>query len=345
MLIIGFESARMSASDPIANPDVSAVSEFGDEQELADLYLFGGWRLASDFPIPALPTAAKGDADVKIVAGRVPAQLEGAVAASHPVLSVGTDGTVLLTIPGLLRILIEDACRVTVDVLANQVDVSIGMLLRGPVLAILARQRGMLPFQGSVVRLGDGAIALLGPSGCGKSVLAALLAQRGFEVLSDGLCLMTPDPDGTTIQPLSPVLRLWPDALAALDVPALEVRPYRSDGGYGFVTMSPATASPPMLPVPLRGIFVLCIDKCRCKDVAIVGLRPAETIGRLSATLSARPAMVAGPWGRDVGKQLATVAAAGPVMAIHPAENWAQGALLTDAILDYLSGGIEGKQS
>lgn len=295
-------------------------------------YDVAGWHLASAFPLPGLPEAERRDlVDIEIVSGAVPAGLGGDVVVDHLVFTVGRDGTVLMTIPGLLRILIAFGRRVTVHALVEQGDGDIGMLLRGPVLAVLARQRGLLPFQASAIRYGDGAAALLGPSGCGKSVLTAMLARRGVEVLSDGLCLIAAGPDGGIVHPLSPALRLWRDAWTALGFGDSEVVACRPDCGYGFTASHPAAPT-----LPLRSIvFVRSCEEMPGEEV-MVGLRPAEMLARLSLALTARPALVVGPLARHLGGQLAGVAAAAHLVAVRSAESWERAERLADDILERL---------
>lgn len=307
-------------------------------------YDVAGWHLASAFALPGLPeTGGHGPIDIEIISGDVPAWPDGNVVVDHLVFSVGRDGTVMMTIAGLLRILIADGRRVTVHTLVEQEDASIGMLLRGPVLAVLARQRGLLPFQASAIRHGDGAVALLGPAGCGKSVLTALLARGGPEILSDGLCLIAAGPDGATIRPLSPALRLWRDAWTALGLDDAKVAACRPDRGYGFVTPHPAAATPPSSTVPLRAIVFVRARGEMPDEELTDGPRPVEALARLSLTLAARPALVAGPLARHLGGQLAGVAASARLLAARSAESWEEAERLADGILDRLGndgGGI-----
>ena len=283
-------------------------------------YDIAGWRLVSDFSIPALPPAAnEAVTDIDITAGAVPARLDGSGGPDHPAWAMGRDGAALLTIPGLLRILIENGRRVTVHALAEPDSLSIGMLLRGPVLAVLACQRGLLPFVGSAVRFDGGALALLGLPGGGKSVLAAMMARHGHAVLTDGLCVMATGAEGVSVQPLSPSLRLWPDAQRALGFDQADMAPYRPDGGFGFTTapsMSPLTA------VPLRKVIIIDGNQVPPDNPAFVSLPPAETIGQLSATLAARPALLAGPWAARLIGQLTAVARAGRPALTHPTRDW-----------------------
>jgi hypothetical protein len=87
-------------------------------------------------------------------------------------------------------------------------------LLVGPVLGGLLWSRDMISLHGSVVAIGQHAVALLGDAGIGKSTLAASLAQRGHAVLSDDVAAFTERADGRWwVQPGYPRLRLEPRAL------------------------------------------------------------------------------------------------------------------------------------
>jgi hypothetical protein len=64
-------------------------------------------------------------------------------------------------------------------------------------------------------------VAFLARSGQGKSSLAAHLAQRGFRVLADDVCLIDPTPaDEVMVIPTAPWLKLWRDSLQHLGAQA-----------------------------------------------------------------------------------------------------------------------------
>src|SRR5439155_11302653 len=94
-------------------------------------------------------------------------------------------------------------------------EVTLRLLLFGPVLAVLLHQRGRLVLHGSAVVLCGAAVGVLGASGWGKSTLAGLLHRRGHRFITDDVVAVDVE-HGRTVAPGIPELRLWPDTAAAL---------------------------------------------------------------------------------------------------------------------------------
>jgi len=88
----------------------------------------------------------------------------------------------------------------------------------GPAFALLLHQRGRFILHASAVVIGGAAVAFMGGHGWGKSTMAALLHARGHTAISDDLTAI--DVDHGTVYPAFPQLKLWPDALASLSLPA-----------------------------------------------------------------------------------------------------------------------------
>jgi|GEM_PF-3891923 len=286
----------------------------------------GPWTLSSAFALPGLdvwdqPCSAP---DIVIEAAPIPPRFSEAPVFDHPVYRVWADGAVLLTIPGLLQIAVTGGSRVIVQALAAPDSQSLGMILRGPVLAILARQRQILPFWGAAVRYDEKALVLLGRPGVGKSVLAALLAQRGFDLLADGLCLLAP-----ALHSMPSFLRLWQPARNQLGL---------GDGvedGAAFIPM-PRSSDQTVGPVPLRQIFVLSDLRPPQGDRLPYALPLPQMIGYLSGLLAAAPAVTASPFAPRLGSELAAVVMAGKPLWLPAATEWDQAEPLVSTLLDAL---------
>jgi hypothetical protein len=88
--------------------------------------------------------------------------------------------------------------------------------LLGPVLGVLLRLRGTVCLHASAIALEGQSVACVGPPGAGKSTTAAILAQRGWSVVSDDVVALAEDRGAFCILPAYPYLCLWPDSVAML---------------------------------------------------------------------------------------------------------------------------------
>lgn len=92
----------------------------------------------------------------------------------------------------------------------------VAVYLRGPVLGLVLRLRGILCLHASAIAAGDGAIAILGEAGAGKSTTAAGFLELGFPLLADDVAALDDDGDVFRVRAGYPRLNLWPDVGNAL---------------------------------------------------------------------------------------------------------------------------------
>jgi hypothetical protein len=92
--------------------------------------------------------------------------------------------------------------------------------LLGTIFAVLCHQRGLLPLHASAVSTETGVAAFLARSGQGKSSLVANLANRGFHIVADDICLVESSVSGDPLViPTAPWLKLWRASLQQLGQP------------------------------------------------------------------------------------------------------------------------------
>lgn len=219
-------------------------------------YRLCGWRVRSDLQLPELPAWSGADmpADIVIEEGRVPDQLDPR-AQEAAWLSVGDDGAVLLQIPDLVRILVRDGRCIRVQRLRAQ-DQGWRLFLLGSALAYLCLQRGLFPLHAASLRIGGRTLAIAGHSGAGKSTLAAALVRRGHGLLSDDLTVLR-GADGSgpiEVLPAFPRLKLWREAIDALQIPADGLSPVRE--GMEKYDLSPHVGFDPSA-AALDGVLLL----------------------------------------------------------------------------------------
>jgi hypothetical protein len=88
--------------------------------------------------------------------------------------------------------------------------------LLGPVMGFVLRLRGVTCLHASAIAVHGRAVVFAGHAGAGKSTLAASFARQGHAVLSEDVTALTFDADGLHVEPAYPLVRLWPESVAAL---------------------------------------------------------------------------------------------------------------------------------
>lgn len=187
-------------------------------------YQLCGWRVRSAVAVPELlawegGTAQPVDVDIRVDA--VPEQLAGAVVAVGMV-QIAADGTALVHVPDLVRILVRGGREITVQILRQERQASGWRLfLLGIGLALLCDQRGLYPLHAACLRIDGRIVAFAGVSGAGKSSLALALSRRGHALQSDDLTVLRDDgAAGITVLPAYPRLKLWRETLDWAHMPA-----------------------------------------------------------------------------------------------------------------------------
>jgi hypothetical protein len=117
-------------------------------------------------------------------------------------------------------------------------------------------------------------VAFLARSGQGKSSLAAHLAQRGFRVLADDLCLIDPAPgDEVMVIPAAPWLKLWRNSLQHLGEQADGLqRVFSEDDKYRL----PLAGS--LAPEPIRKLIFLENIEESSTTTTLKDVTPVEAI-------------------------------------------------------------------
>ena len=125
----------------------------------------------------------------------------------------------LLRIPGLARFRIRDAEAIDYQPEGDTPPEELTAFLTGSVLGILLHLRGSVVLHASAVIVDGQAMLFCGRSGAGKSTLAAALGERGYEMMSDDLCPLSPGEDGRLwVQADGRHHKLWKQSLAGLDL-------------------------------------------------------------------------------------------------------------------------------
>jgi hypothetical protein len=173
-----------------------------------------GLIICSDFECPEL-IISSGTPDVLIKFGTTPQSLKNPLFTGVRFQTSGQE--FLLTVDSIARYYIQNGNSITIEVFPDSEMSEVRLFLLGSALGAVIHQRGLLPFHGSSVKLGDSAIILSGLSGAGKSTLAAAFRQKGYHILSDDISVISFSPEGLTlVHPGYPQMKLWTDSIQKL---------------------------------------------------------------------------------------------------------------------------------
>jgi hypothetical protein len=187
-------------------------------KQAAGVYAFGGITLVSEIELPELPLVQRQTAKphpVHIRLGDVPEHLPQAVEIDPDCFATPT--YYWLRIHGIGCYLVTNGEEIIVCPEPGARPLDVRAYLLGTLFVALCQQRHFLPLHASAVSCKKGAVAFLARSGQGKSSLAAYLAQRGFPVLADDVCLIDSASGGPAmVIPTAPWLKLWRNSLEHL---------------------------------------------------------------------------------------------------------------------------------
>lgn len=171
-----------------------------------------GLVVDSQIECPELRTSERTSTpDVRICLGEVPLCLSHGTV--HGDWMEGCPEQILLKINHVANYWIHDGLEIVVDAANGALPEDVRIYLLGSAMGALLHQRGLLPFHGSSIRIGQEAITFSGPSGIGKSTLTAALVGRGYRMLADDVSAISfTEKDIPMVHPGMPQLKLRDDA-------------------------------------------------------------------------------------------------------------------------------------
>ncbi len=179
------------------------------------VYLLGGITLLSEVALPELSPLQPERVTphpVSIRVGQVCSPWPGAIELDPDCFA--TPKKYLLRVPGIASYMVTNGREIVVSPEPDARLLDIRAYLLGTIFMVLCQQRGLLPLHASAVSGSRGVAAFLARSGQGKSSLAAHLAERGFRVVADDVCLIDPtQPGEVMVTPVAPWLKLWRSSL------------------------------------------------------------------------------------------------------------------------------------
>lgn len=129
-----------------------------------------------------------------------------------------------LHVPNIARFLVTNGDCITIDPVDGIDDDSLRVFVLGSCIGALLMQRGIFLLHGNAVKIGEYGVSFVGYSGSGKSTLSGGFLNRGYSILADDVCAITPD--GQVI-PSFPQIKLWSDAAKKLNIETGSLRKVR----------------------------------------------------------------------------------------------------------------------
>ena len=147
-------------------------------------YRIYGLRVQSQIPFSPAQPDVPGEAEVRIVFGRVPDFLREAGRKGYGTWTNGFTSAWFRVRDGT-QVYVEGGNQITVELSKEPRMLLVTSLLLGAGMALICLQRGEPFFHGSALDAGGQAILLCGESGAGKSTVAMELLQRKLGFLAD----------------------------------------------------------------------------------------------------------------------------------------------------------------
>ena len=216
-------------------------------------YRVSGLSVASEIVLSGLNALAveRGRPDVAIRRGPVPAALEN-VSASGATWQIAGE-RFLLRVPAVARFLLNAGREIVFEPEANADAGDIPIFILGTVFGILLHQREQIVLHASAVRVNGKAVLFCGASGAGKSTIAAVLAQRGYPLVTDDVCAITVSDGMPMVHPDGRQLKLWAQAIERLELAESRGDRVRSRLEKFYVEPGEASSEP----LPLGAVYAL----------------------------------------------------------------------------------------
>ena len=177
-------------------------------------YRVFGLNLYSQLQLPELSPACFAEPDVRIQLAEVPDTLPQPLKL-RPRFDLSAK-SLLLRIPGVGRFYVDSGRLIHVAPVPEANAKNLRRFLLGSCLGAVLQQRGLMPLHAGAIDTPTGAVLICGNSGAGKSTATALLASRGFAILTDDVAALQVKRNHVVLEPGYPQLKLWKNSMSQL---------------------------------------------------------------------------------------------------------------------------------
>ncbi len=220
---------------------------------MASLYAAYGLAIESEFPLD-LPDAATAKADVTVVRAPVRRPARDQSPPGDGCWHADAEEALYFW-PGSGAFRVHAGRTIEMDPDDGLGDDLLGLIVLSRLLGAILLQRGRFVLHASAVVGPAGAVAVAAHSGTGKSTSAAVLARRGYRMLTDDILAVDLSAAVPTVQPGGRGLKLWPASVDAVGAGALDdvrLRPVVAGSDKQVWPLDAVSGS-----MPLVGLYVL----------------------------------------------------------------------------------------
>jgi hypothetical protein len=186
-----------------------------------------GLFISSEIEIPEF-FQAKGEAQVRITFGKVPANISTIYKQGFRYQVSKTE--FLLRFKEWAEFYVKDGKQIIIQPDEGVDERDIRAFLLSPVIALLLHQRGLFPLHSSGINYKNRAVLFAGNSGAGKSTIAVALNRKfHYPLISDDISVINNEKGKPVVFSSFPSVKLWDDSLEMLEMPIEEMPFIRRD--------------------------------------------------------------------------------------------------------------------
>ena len=239
-------------------------------------YTAFGLKIASDIKIPQLTKTVHDEPELVIRSGDVPDALDASISLTEQFQY--SKQSFLFKSRNSGKFLLQNDDEIIYQKYPHSSFEDICFLLLSVVMGIVLHRKNKFPLHSSSIFLDGKAVVLSGLPGSGKSTLATGLIQHGAQLISDDISVIEHIDSDLCVCPGVPLLKLWPDALAALGYDVSQYQAIRAQiEKRGMVSNAFVTS-----PVALGSIYFLTTDQRQ--SIGLSELQgPAEVVRLLNS--------------------------------------------------------------
>lgn len=173
-----------------------------------------GLNIESEIEFPELLSSTFDAPDLTIRLGKAPVELTGEDVVKKVRVSA-SPAEYLIDINNVARYYAYNGRNIIIDPYHEADNESIRLFMLSNAMAAILHQRNTIPFHSSGIVTEKGLILFTGKSGAGKSTTVFGLAQQGFELFTDDVCVLYENHSTGKIEavPSYPMIKLWENTI------------------------------------------------------------------------------------------------------------------------------------
>lgn len=199
-------------------------------------------------------------------------------ATGDPLVSIlGLSNGYLIRFPDVADFTVLDNDEIQCSPAPDVPEHTLEHLLYDHVIPRALSHKGRTVLHAAAVEVNGHAIAFLGDTGWGKSTLTASFWRAGYALVSDD-CVVISNKEPITAAGIYPGMRLWPDSVLAVGVPADESTPMAHYSSKRRIVVDAEQDGVQTAPVPLQQVYLLASPDDDVTTISITETLPHERV-------------------------------------------------------------------